>query len=96
LPALPDVPTVAELGFSGFQQNEWYGVVAPAGTSPEVLARLASELARAIARPEVKGRLVHLGQYPVERSGPDALQALIRSELARWKEIVRDAGIQAE
>ena len=96
LPALPDVPTVAELGFPRFQQNEWYGVVAPAGTAPEVVVRLASELARAIALPDVQGRLVRLGQYPVERSGPDALQALIRSELARWKEIVRDAGIQPE
>ena len=96
MPALPDVPTIAELGFPRFQQNEWYGVVAPAGTSPEVVARLASELARAIALPEVRERLNHLGQYPVGSSGPSALRALIGSELTRWRELVRDAGIQAE
>jgi tripartite-type tricarboxylate transporter receptor subunit TctC len=96
LPALPEVPTVAELGFPWFQQNEWYGVVAPAGTAREVVRLLASELVRAIALPDVRERLVHLGQYPVERPGSDALQALVRSELARWREIVREASIRAE
>jgi len=96
LPALPDVPTVAELGFAGYQQNEWYGVVAPAATPPQIIARLAAELARIVAAPEVQARLTHLGLYPVENSSPEALGALIRSELPRWKEIVREAGIQAE
>jgi len=96
LPALPDLPTIAELGFAGFQQNEWYGVVAPAGTPPQVIARLASELARIIALPEIQARLTHLGLYPVEKSGPEALGALIRAELPRWKQIVREAGIRAE
>jgi tripartite-type tricarboxylate transporter receptor subunit TctC len=96
LPALPDVPTIAEAGYPGCQQNEWYGVVAPAGTPPEVIGRLAAELARIMAQPEVQARLTHLGLYPVERSGPEALGALIRAELPRWKEIVREAGIKAE
>lgn len=96
LPALPDVPTVAELGFAGYQQNEWYGVVAPAATPPHIIARLAAELARIVAAPAVQARLTHLGLYPVENSGPEALGALIRAELPRWKEIVREAGIQAE
>jgi tripartite-type tricarboxylate transporter receptor subunit TctC len=96
LPALADVPTIAEVGYPGYQQNEWYGVVAPAATPPEVIARLAAELARIIAQPEVQARLTHLGLYPVESSGPEALGALIRAELPRWKEIVREAGIKAE
>jgi tripartite-type tricarboxylate transporter receptor subunit TctC len=96
LPALPDVPTIAEIGYPGCQQNEWYGVVAPAGTPPEVIGRLAAELVRIMAQPEVQARLTHLGLYPVEKSGPEALGALIRAELPRWKEIVRDAGIKAE
>jgi tripartite-type tricarboxylate transporter receptor subunit TctC len=96
LPAIPELPTIAELGFAGFQQNEWYGVVAPAGTPPQVIARLASELARIIALPEIQARLTHLGLYPVEKSGPEALGALIRAELPRWKQIVREAGIRAE
>jgi tripartite-type tricarboxylate transporter receptor subunit TctC len=96
LPALPDVPTIAEAGYPGCQQNEWYGVVAPAGTPPEVIGRLAAELARIMAQPEVQARLTHLGLYPVASSGPEALGALIRAELARWKEIVREADIKVE
>jgi tripartite-type tricarboxylate transporter receptor subunit TctC len=96
LPALPDVPTIAELGFAGYQQNEWYGVVAPAGTPPEVIARLAAELTRIVALPETQARLTNLGLYPVEKSGPEALAALIRAELVRWKRLVRDVGIRAE
>jgi tripartite-type tricarboxylate transporter receptor subunit TctC len=96
LPALPDVPTIAEIGYPGCQQNEWYGVVAPAGTPPEVIARLAAELARVLTQPEMQARLTQLGLYPVESSSPQALAALIRTELARWKEIVREAGIKAE
>jgi tripartite-type tricarboxylate transporter receptor subunit TctC len=96
LPALPDVPTIAEIGYPGCQQNEWYGVVAPAGTPPEVITRLAAELARVLTQPEMQARLTQLGLYPVDKSGPEALGALIRAELARWKEIVREAGIKAE
>jgi tripartite-type tricarboxylate transporter receptor subunit TctC len=96
LPALPDVPTIAEVGFPGFQQNEWYGVVAPAGTPPEVIARLAADLARIVTRADVHARLTHVGLYPVEKSGPEALGALIRTELPRWRAIVREAGIKAE
>jgi tripartite-type tricarboxylate transporter receptor subunit TctC len=96
LPALPDLPTLAELGFAGYQLNEWYGVVAPAGTPPEVIAKLAAELLRVVALPEIQARLAHLGLYPAEKSGPEALDALIRAELPRWKQIVREAGIRAD
>jgi len=96
LPALPDLPTIAELGFAGYQLNEWYGIVAPARTPPEVIAKLAAELTRAVAAPEVQSRLTQLGMYPSEIPGPEALGALIRTELPRWKQIVREAGIRAE
>jgi tripartite-type tricarboxylate transporter receptor subunit TctC len=95
LPALPDLPTIAELGYAGYQLNEWYGLAAPAGTPREIIARLAVELARAVALPETEARLVQLGLYPAEKTGPDALGALIRTERPRWKEIVREAGIRA-
>jgi tripartite-type tricarboxylate transporter receptor subunit TctC len=96
LPALPEAPTIAELGFAGYQQNEWYGVVAPAGTSPQVIARLAAELSRIVASSESRPRLASLGLYPVEKSGPEELGTLIRAELARWQQIVRKAGIRAD
>jgi tripartite-type tricarboxylate transporter receptor subunit TctC len=95
LPALPDLPTIAELGYAGYQLNEWYGLAAPAGTPREIVARLAVELARVVALPETEARLVQLGLYPAEKTGPEALGALIRTERPRWKEIVREAGIRA-
>jgi tripartite-type tricarboxylate transporter receptor subunit TctC len=75
--------------------NEWYGLGAPAGTPREIVARLAVELARVVALPETEARLVQLGLYPAEKTGPEALGALIRTERPRWKEIVREAGIRA-
>jgi tripartite-type tricarboxylate transporter receptor subunit TctC len=96
LPALPDLPTIAEMGFAGFQLNEWYGVAAPAGTPPDVIARLAAELTRAVALPEIEARLGNLGLYPVDKPGPEALAAIIRLEVPRWKQIVRDMDIRAQ
>ncbi len=96
LPAFPDLPTIAELGFAGYHLNEWYGVVAPAGTPPEVIAKLASEMVRVVALPETKARLAHLGLYQAENPGPEALGALIRAELPRWKQIVREASIHVD
>jgi len=96
LPAFPDLPTIAELGFPGYQLNEWHGVMVPAGTPPEVIAQLASELARIVASSETKGRLAHLGLYPADELGPEALAALIQTEALRWRQIVREAGIRAD
>jgi tripartite-type tricarboxylate transporter receptor subunit TctC len=96
LPAFPDLPTIAELGFPGYQLNEWHGVVVPAGTPPEVIAQLTSELARIVASSETKGRLAHLGLYPADELGPEALAALIQTEALRWRQIVREAGIRAD
>jgi tripartite-type tricarboxylate transporter receptor subunit TctC len=96
LPVLPELPTIAELGFAGYEQNEWYGVVAPAGTPSPVIVRLAAEMERALALPATRERLEQLGFFPVERSGPAALGALIRAETQRWQRIVRDTGIRAQ
>jgi tripartite-type tricarboxylate transporter receptor subunit TctC len=96
LPALPDLPTIGELGFPGYQLNEWHGVVAPAGTPQEIIARLAREMTRAVTLPDTEARLARVGLYPAERTGPDALATFIRAELQRWRQIVREAGIRAE
>jgi tripartite-type tricarboxylate transporter receptor subunit TctC len=96
LPVLPEVPTVAELGYAGFQLNEWYGLTAPAGTPPAVIARLEAELERVAALPRVRTQLANLGLYPTEHPGAEAMRALIRAELPRWKEVVHDTGIRAE
>jgi len=96
LPAVPDLPTIGELGFAGYQLNEWHGVVVPAGTPPQVIAKLTAELARIVSSPETKGRLAHLGLYPADELGPEALAALIQTEVPRWRKIVREAGIRAD
>jgi tripartite-type tricarboxylate transporter receptor subunit TctC len=96
LPAFPELPTIAELGFEGYQLNEWHGVVAPAGTSPEVVARLADALARIVMSADVRVRLENVGLYPAEKFGPEPLAALIRSEIPRWKDTVRKTGIRAD
>ena len=96
LPALPSLPTIAELGIAGCELNEWYGVVAPAGTPPDVVAQLARELTHIAALPQVKTRLEQLGLYPDVPPGPDALAGLIRSDLLRWRQTVREVGIRGE
>jgi tripartite-type tricarboxylate transporter receptor subunit TctC len=96
LPALPEVPTIAELGFAGYRLNEWFGVVAPAATPPEIVARHAVALARSLALEETRQRLAQLGLYPPDQLGPEAFGALIRAELPRWRQITREAGIRAE
>src|SRR5262245_2681980 len=95
LPALPDVPTVAELGFAGCQLNEWYALAAPSGTPADIVAQLAAELTRAINGAEA-APLAQLGLYPTTTPGPQALGALIRAEVPRWKTIVREARIRAD
>jgi tripartite-type tricarboxylate transporter receptor subunit TctC len=96
LPALPDLPTIAESGFTGYGLNEWYGIAAPAGMPPEAIAVLAGELARVVALPHVKASLEQVGLYPRVQSDPDALAALVRTELERWRRIVRETGIRGE
>jgi tripartite-type tricarboxylate transporter receptor subunit TctC len=96
LPAFPDMPTLAELGFAGYQLEEWIALVAPANTPAPVIAKLARELAHIISLPDTQGRLASIGLYPAEQLGPDALRERIQAELPRWKEIVRQTNIRAE
>lgn len=96
LATFPDVPTMVELGFSGFEIREWQGVVAPAGTPREIIARLAREIAKVTAIPEVKERLTSIGMEAAGQVGPEEFGALIRSEIVRWGKVVRDAGIHAD
>ena len=96
LPAFPELPTISELGFAGFELREWHGVVAPAGTPANVTKRLANEVARAVALPEVNSRLATSGLYTAEKLGPEPFAALVRSELARWAKLMRDADIRAD
>ncbi|WP_198373440.1 Bug family tripartite tricarboxylate transporter substrate binding protein [Roseomonas rosulenta] len=94
-PALPEVPTVAEAAFPGFEVVTWQGILAPAGTPGVAVARLAAELAGVLALPEVAGDLARQG-FTVTAHGPDRFATLVREEAARWPEVVRRAGARLE
>jgi tripartite-type tricarboxylate transporter receptor subunit TctC len=93
--ALPDVPTVAESGYPGFDVTSWHSILAPAGTPPEIVERLNRELVRIVAMPDVRERLVAIGMEP-SPSSPAQLEAEIRTEVARWGPVVKRAGIHRE
>lgn len=96
LASAPEVPTVAELGFEGFEIRDWQGIVAPAGTPEAIVQRVAAELRLLAAMPDVKARLSAMGMDAVEQGGPEAFGALIGTEAVRWSRVVREAGIRGE
>jgi len=93
--ALPEVPTVAESGFPGFDAVNWTGLVAPARTPPEVLARLNDAVTRALRQEEVVARLGAEGSEPVP-STPEEFRTFLAAEIAKWGQVVRDARVQAD
>ena len=92
---LPDVPTVTEIGFKDIDVSAWYGVVAPAGTPPDIVAKLHGAFEKAIARPEVRERFLATGTEPYITS-PKAFADLIRSDGTRWAAVIRKANVKAE
>lgn len=91
--ALPDVPTVAEAGVTGYAPSGWLALLAPRGTPKPIIARLHQELAAAIADPVVRDRFSELGAEPTA-STPEELARFISAEIAKWREIITKAGIE--
>ena len=94
-PNHPEVPTIAEAGFPGYEAGAWQGLVAPAGTPPDVVRRLNEALARVMNMPEVKERLIGAGLEPVGGS-PEDFARHIRAEIAKWTRIAKDVGARAD
>jgi tripartite-type tricarboxylate transporter receptor subunit TctC len=94
-PTLPDVPTVAEQGFPGFAASTWFGLFAPARQSSEALARLATEVPRAMADTELKARLATLSLTDPGLAGTAAAD-FVRREAQIWAEVVRSSGATAD
>ncbi|MGG5885672.1 Bug family tripartite tricarboxylate transporter substrate binding protein [Falsiroseomonas sp. HC035] len=92
--ALPDVPTLREVGFAGLSAVGWHGLLAPAGTDPAIIARLNAASRAAVKRPDIAERLAGLGVEPTDE-GPEALQAAMQEDAARYAEIIRRFGITA-
>jgi tripartite-type tricarboxylate transporter receptor subunit TctC len=94
VPQLPDVPTVAESGFPGFDAATWFVLVAPTGTPPEAIARINAETKKIMASPELKQRFETLGMIPDQDRAPDEINAYIKSEIAKWGKVIKDAGVK--
>ncbi|MDP2004394.1 MAG: tripartite tricarboxylate transporter substrate binding protein [Rubrivivax sp.] len=94
IPSLPDVPTVAESGYPGFEADQWYGVVAPAGTPAAVVALLNTEINKALALPDVAQQLAGEGAVPMSTT-PQAFGQHIARELPRWAEVVKAGNVSA-
>ncbi|SHI67613.1 Tripartite-type tricarboxylate transporter, receptor component TctC [Roseomonas rosea] len=94
-PALPDVPSFAEAGVSGMEIENWYAILAPAGTPAERVARLHGATAAAMAKPATAGQFTSQGARIIV-SKPDEALAFIRDEVGRWAEVVRAAGVKPD
>ena len=93
--ALPEVPTIAEAGYAGFEVTQWYGMMAPAKTPLAIRTVLQQEVVHAVAQPDVRARLTAEGSRPVG-STPDELAQRLKDELAKWSKTVKAAGIKVD
>jgi tripartite-type tricarboxylate transporter receptor subunit TctC len=94
-PTLPDVPTVEEAGVPGFYYAAWTGYLVPSGTPKDAIAKLHADIVHVLALPDVRERLNGLG-FELVGSTPEALEARLKTDIARLGKVVREAGIQSE
>ncbi|MEI6550781.1 MAG: tripartite tricarboxylate transporter substrate binding protein [Betaproteobacteria bacterium] len=95
LPQFPDVPTVSESGLSGFEFNSWFAMMAPAGTPKPIVEKLHAEISKALADPSIKEQLFGLGLSP-RGTTPDQLAADLKTQFAKYGNLIRQANITAE
>lgn len=95
VPAMPEVPTVAESGFPGYEVTTWFGIYAPAGTPDPIIRRLTTETLKSLATPAVRDRLVGGGQDMVG-AGPDEAGRRVARETPQWGDVIRKAGIKVD
>lgn len=93
--AVPGVPTIAEAGFTGFEDDSWVGIWVPAGTPAPVIAKLRQELSSAAAAPDVIQKLLNVG-FDASTIGSDAFSALVQKELRKWAKVVKETGTKVE
>jgi tripartite-type tricarboxylate transporter receptor subunit TctC len=93
--SLPEVPTIAESGLPAYAAGAWFGLLAPTGTPPEIVERLAGAVDRALAKPAMRERLAQLGATP-GGGGPAPFARFIDDEIAKWAEVVRVSGAKVD
>jgi tripartite-type tricarboxylate transporter receptor subunit TctC len=91
----PELPTVAESGYPGFDVTIWYGLLAPAKTPSAIIRKLHLETARALALPDLRAKLADLGFEAIGNS-PDEFAAIIKSETPKWAKVIKDSGIKPD
>ncbi len=94
-PAVPQVPTMAESGFPGFDVSQWFAVFVPQGTSAEIVRILHTEVTEALKVPEIRARQLEQGYEPVG-STPDAFAQYVKAEIAKYAKLIKDTGIRIE
>ena len=94
-PALPDTPTVAEAALPGFEVTNWIGIFAPAGTAPDIVNKLNAEIMRIMRLADVEPRLAAEGAQFTPNT-PAEFGAFVKSEIAKWGKVIRDAGIRVD
>jgi tripartite-type tricarboxylate transporter receptor subunit TctC len=92
-PLAPELPTMAECGYPGFEAVPWFGLVAPAGTPQDTIEKLHAETVKTLAMPEVRKKFDELGIEPIGNS-PAEFAAVIRKEIPEWAKVIKDAGIK--
>ena len=92
---MPEVPTLKEAGVNGVEVVVWYGVLAPAGTPKDIVATLAAAIAKAANSPDIRHKLLDQGAEPVGNTAQE-FGALLKDEVAKWREVVRASGLKAE
>ena len=94
-PSLPDVPTIAEAGYKGFDANTWFGLVAPAGTPAPIVTKINAEVNRILKMPDVKEKFAAEGGGPIGGSSQE-FAALLKSDYVKWGKVVKDSGAKLD
>jgi len=93
--AMPEVPTVAESGLPGFEASNWFGLMAPAGTPPDITAKLNAEAHKALLAPDVREKLASLG-FEIQASTSQEFSALLKAETEKWAKVLKASGARLE
>jgi tripartite-type tricarboxylate transporter receptor subunit TctC len=93
--AAPDVPTMAESGLPGFEATSWFALLAPAGTPQPIVRKIHGETVKALAQPDIRARLTDMGM-DVVGSTPEQLAAIMRTEIPKWRKVVKESGAKLE
>lgn len=93
---LPGVPSIAEAGFPGVTAGTWFGLLMPAGTPPAIVQRVNAEIVKATQSPDVLAKFEAMGVAPVKPHTPEQFGAFLKEEVARWAQVIRDAGVKIE